>query len=85
MHLETAGYDEEDLDEEDEEDEEEDEDEDDWHAKIVWNNFHSCTLSSEEWDFKGFRVGSDEAPFNLDTLNGKKFAIDFYPKMSRRT
>ncbi|PDY51248.1 hypothetical protein COM88_33900, partial [Bacillus cereus] len=67
LHLETADYD----------DEEDGEDVDDWHAKIVWNNFHNCTLSSEEWDFKGFRVGSDEVPFDLDLLNGKRFAIDF--------
>ncbi|PEO67010.1 hypothetical protein COI41_11650 [Bacillus toyonensis] len=76
LHLETADYDEEDL-EDDEEDGEDGEAVDDWHAKIVWNNFHSCTLSSEEWDFKGFRVGSDEVPFDLDLLNGKRFAIDF--------
>lgn len=76
LHLETADYYEEDLDE----DEDEDEEVDDWHAKIVWNNYHSCTMSSQEWDYKGFRVGSDEAPFDLETLDGKAYEIDFLSK-----
>ena len=74
LHLETADYDEEDL---DEDEEDEDEEADDWHAKIVWNNYHSCTLSSEEWNYKGFLVGSDETPFNPEALDGKEYAIDF--------
>ena len=77
LHLETADYYEED---EDEDEDAEDEAESDWHAKIVWNNYHSCTLSSEEWNYKGFRVGSDEAPFDLEMLDGKEYAIDFLSK-----
>lgn len=71
LHLETADYYEEDVDED-----EEDEDISDWQAKIVWNNYHSCTLSSEEWDFKGFRVGSDESPFDLAHLDGAVYEVD---------
>ena len=80
LHLETADYYEEDLDEDEDEENEENEEVDDWHAKIVWNNYHSCTMSSQEWDNKGFRVGSDEAPFDLETLDGKEYAIDFLSK-----
>jgi hypothetical protein len=72
LHLETADYYEEDLDED-----EEDAEVDDWHAKIVWNNYHSCTLSSEEWAYKGFLVGSEETPFDLEVLDGKEYAFDF--------
>ncbi|QTD43199.1 hypothetical protein [Sporosarcina sp. Te-1] len=74
FHLETADYYEEDKDEE--EDNEDDEDIDDWQAKIVWSNYHSCTLSSEEWDIKGFRVGSDESLFDLKNLDGTEYKID---------
>ncbi|WP_410982116.1 hypothetical protein [Bacillus cereus] len=75
LHLETADYYEEDQDEDDEE-----EGQSDWHAKIVWNNYHSCTLSSEEWNYKGFRVGSDKEPFDLEMLDGKEYIIDFLSK-----
>ncbi|WP_046175709.1 hypothetical protein [Domibacillus indicus] len=74
FHLETADYYEEDA---DEEDMEEGEEESDWKAKIVWNNYHSCTLSSEEWSYKGFLAGNDKAPFNLEELDGKKYKVDF--------
>jgi len=60
--------------------EEENEEVDDWHAKIVWNNYRSCTISSQEWHNKGFRVGSDEAPFDLEALSGKEYVIDFLTK-----
>ncbi|WP_066303805.1 hypothetical protein [Bacillus sp. FJAT-29814] len=77
LHLKTAEYYEEDL---DEAESEEYEGVDDWHAKIVWGNYHSCTMSSQYWDNKGFRVGSDEAPFDLETLDGKEYAIDYLSK-----
>ncbi|MFJ8530418.1 hypothetical protein [Bacillus sp. NPDC094106] len=77
LHLETADYYEEDK---GEDEDAEDEAESDWQAKIVWNNYHSCTLSSEEWNYKGFRVGSDEAPFDLEMLDGKEYIIDFLSK-----
>ncbi|MEC2077747.1 hypothetical protein [Metabacillus fastidiosus] len=76
FHLETADY----YEEDDEEHEYDDEPESDWGAKIVWNNYHSCTLSSTEWDDKGFLVGNDSAPFNPETLDGKEFIIDFLSK-----
>jgi len=74
LHLETADYDEEDTGEDEEE--QDDEETDDWHAKIVWNNYHSCTLSSEEWDEKGFLVGSEQSPFDPEDLDGKTFTVD---------
>lgn len=74
FHLETADYYEEDAEEENDDD---DDEIDDWQAKIVWNNYHSCTLSSQEWDNKGFLVGSDEAPFDFELLNGREYKIDF--------
>ncbi|MGG3803557.1 hypothetical protein [Metabacillus fastidiosus] len=79
LHLETADYYKED-DENEDEDDDNDEAVSDWKSKIVWNNYHSCTLSSTEWDNKGFLVGSDKAPFNPETLDGKEFRIDFLSK-----
>ncbi|MGG3889713.1 hypothetical protein [Metabacillus fastidiosus] len=77
LHLETADYYKED---DEDEDDDNDEAESDWKSKIVWNNYHSCTLSSTEWDNKGFLVGSDKMPFNPETLDGKEFIIDFLSK-----
>ena len=34
-------------------------------------------LSSEEWAYKGFLVGSEKTPFGLEVLNGKEYDIDF--------
>ncbi|MGG3799587.1 hypothetical protein [Metabacillus fastidiosus] len=79
LHLETADYYKED-DENEDEDDDNDEAVSDWKSKIVWNNYHSCTLSSTEWDNKGFLVGSDKMPFNPETLDGKEFIIDFLSK-----
>ncbi|SES08775.1 hypothetical protein SAMN04487944_117106 [Gracilibacillus ureilyticus] len=75
LHIETADYYEEDIDDEDDEDE--DDDGGDWQAKIVWNNYHRCTLSSQEWDNKGFLVESEHSPFDLTALDGKEYAVDF--------
>lgn len=72
LHVKTAEYDEEDLDDE----LEEEEPPTDWQAKIVWNNYHSCTLSTQEWDDKGFCVGTADAPFNPVTLDGQTFLVD---------
>lgn len=77
FHLETADYYEEDADDEEEQDLE---NITDWEAKIVWSNYHSCTFSSEEWDYKGFRVATEHEPFDLDKLDGRTYKVDFLPE-----
>jgi hypothetical protein len=49
---------------------------DDWTARIVWNNYHRCTLSSTEWGHPGFLVATPGAPIDLDRLEGVTFRVD---------
>jgi len=56
-------------------DEEEDMD-DDWKARIVWNNYHSCILSSTYWGHPGFLVAAPGNPLDLERLEGKTFRVD---------
>lgn len=53
--------------------------ESDWEAPIAWNNYHSCTLSTNEWHNGGFRVCSEEA-FSEDLLDGLEIEVDINPE-----
>ncbi|MEZ6093248.1 MAG: hypothetical protein R3C03_03275 [Pirellulaceae bacterium] len=61
-----------------EEDEEEDP-ESDWCAKIVWNNYHNCTLSSTYWGSAGFLVATEKEPLDFDKLADRIFNPDPAP------
>jgi hypothetical protein len=50
-----------------------------WMSKGVWNNYHSCTLSSTDWDNAGFKLTRGKTPFDLDSLNGEEFIVDSLP------
>src|SRR5262249_44101439 len=73
--LRSVDYD--DDDDAEEEEEEEDDDRGDWGAKIVWTNYHACTLSSG--DSEGFVVGTEKRPVDLDALDGQSFRVDRLP------
>lgn len=75
LHLQTAEYSAEDTDIE----AETDESQSDWQAKIVWNNYHQCTLSSNYWDGTGFRVASKAQPIDFKALSGQEFLVDPLP------
>lgn len=75
LHLQTAEYNAEDA----EREEEIDESQSDWQAKIVWNNYHQCTLSSNNWDGTGFQVASREQPLDFQALSGQEFVVDQLP------
>ena len=47
----------------------------DWEAPIVWNNFHACTLSSNNWHDGGFAAGKI-GEFSLESLNGIEVSVD---------
>jgi hypothetical protein len=55
------------------------EEQSDWQSKIVWNNYHQCTLSSTYWDGTGFQVASREQPLDVEALNGQEFIVDPLP------
>ncbi|NOU88869.1 hypothetical protein GC102_24425 [Paenibacillus sp. LMG 31460] len=47
-------------------DSQDDEEVSDWQAKIVWNNYHSCTLSSTyRGEASGFQVGKELNQFDI--------------------
>lgn len=73
LHLETDDYYAED------ESDDDTEPDSDWKAKIVWGNYHSCTLSSNNWHNGGFLGGSEESKFNFEGGN-KQFHLDQLPR-----
>ncbi|TXK70622.1 hypothetical protein [Paenibacillus sp. N3.4] len=73
LYLESADYDE----ENNELDSQDDEAVSDWQAKIVWNNYHSCTLSSTYWEeASGFQVGKELNQFGIRQLGSKEYNVD---------
>lgn len=52
----------------------------DWEAPIVWNNYHSCTLSSNYWHNGGFKVCTKEE-YTPEFLNGLEVEVDSHPKL----
>ena len=80
LHLQSADYNAEDSNAEDSATEEDfDTSQSDWQSKIVWNNYHRCTLSSTRWDGTGFQVGSKAQPLNFDALSEQEFVVDPLP------
>ncbi|CAM2011411.1 hypothetical protein [Acanthopleuribacter pedis] len=48
-----------------------------WDAPAVWGNYGACTLSSVEWgEQDGFRVGTPDQPFDINTLENREFWVD---------
>lgn len=65
FHLKTENYNEEDQ---HEDFNEEEEDLSDWDSKIVWNNYHTCTLSSIYWgEQKGIRIDKPGEKLDFDS------------------
>lgn len=85
LHLKSEGYY---LSEgEDFEEEEEWEDDGDyssignWKATIVWDNYHSCILSSNYWsDEKGILLTDGEELFDFNQLDNRVFTLDPLPE-----
>ncbi|MEC4053495.1 hypothetical protein VSP10_11935 [Myroides odoratimimus] len=69
------------------EDEEEDFDDDaeytsmsEWQYRIVWDNYHQCTLSSTYWSDEGGLLLSDgTTPFSFDLLDNREFVLNPLP------
>ncbi|MGG5577556.1 hypothetical protein ACPDHL_09465 [Myroides sp. C15-4] len=51
-----------------------------WQSKIVWDNYHQCTLSSSYWsDEEGICIGDEEHPFDFRELQDRVFTLDTLP------
>lgn len=61
---------------EDNSEEEEDDDKPSWKSKIVWGNYHQCTMSSTYWNDQGAVVGSPESKMDFNNLLNKELIID---------
>ncbi|MFI5915202.1 hypothetical protein [Dactylosporangium sp. NPDC051541] len=79
LHLNSAEYYAEDPTYGDDADDEDDDDSGAWESKIVWGNYHACTLSSTFWGHRGFVAATDERPLALDGLAGRAFHVDRDP------
>lgn len=78
FHLHTDDYYAEDEDE-DELDDETFENLGDWESKIVWSNYHHCTLSSTYWgEGNGIPV-TDKKMISLEELEGNEYTADPLP------
>jgi hypothetical protein len=71
FHLESVNY----YAEREIEDDEDMEYASDWAAPIVWGNFHSCTLSTNNWHEGGFKVCRLEQ-YSPDFFNGLELEVD---------
>ncbi len=72
IHLVSANY----YAEDNSEEEEEEEDKPTWDSKIVWANYHQCTMSSTYWNDQGFVVGSPASKIDFDKLLNKVLIVD---------
>jgi hypothetical protein len=53
--------------------------ESDWKAKIAWQNFHKCTISSTEWHDGGVKVADSNIKIDILNLSNKEFNADTPP------
>ena len=47
-----------------------------WRSRIVWTNYHACSLSSTKWGDDGFLVATPGKPIDLERLASKTFRVD---------
>ncbi|MGE3809257.1 MAG: hypothetical protein AB7K24_31725 [Gemmataceae bacterium] len=66
---------------EDEAEEEEDDNKEtsDWKSKVVWSNYHECTLSSSCWGHAGFLVATRSKQLDFSKLGTRAFRVDRLP------
>jgi hypothetical protein len=79
LHLETVSYSAEDM-EDVSKDEDEENSQGDWYSKGVWTNYHSCTLSSTNWDdSKGILVASGDKKLTFFDNVANTLLVDTLP------
>lgn len=59
---------------------EEEEDKEDWDSKIVWGNFHSCTISSTNWGNDGILLDNTLGKLNFTKWQTKHLTADKLPR-----
>jgi hypothetical protein len=80
FHLKTDNYYAEDPTHFSEEDPTEEElDADSWHSKIVWGNYHTCTMSSTYWGNDGFLIDPAKPKLNFANWPNTRLTADIFP------
>lgn len=51
----------------------------DWQSKTVWNNYHSCKLSSKAWGNEGILVPTLDKRFDFDQAFPVVLSVDHLP------
>jgi hypothetical protein len=51
----------------------------DWYSKQVWQNYHSCTMSSLAWGSSGILAASADSPFDFSSRFPLKLSVDPLP------
>lgn len=75
FHLKTEDYYAEDKGEE-----KENENTSDWKSKIVWGNYHRCTMSSRYWEGNGIVVGNKQQKMDFSKLLNSSLVADSLPE-----
>jgi hypothetical protein len=58
---------------------EEEQAESSWTSKLVWGNYHNCTISSAKWGMSGLRIATSGSPFSFASLAKTSFTSDPEP------
>ena len=51
----------------------------DWVSKIVWNNYHRCTIASKEKGHEGILVATPSSPISFEGAGGFQLSADLLP------
>lgn len=52
---------------------------DDWHSKIVWGNYHACTMSSTFWGSSGILIDATQPKLNFTNWLNTRLTADTLP------
>lgn len=79
LHLKTDNYYAEDPKHAEIWDDEQAQNKDDWHSKIVWGNYHSCTMSSTNWGSSGILIDAKLGKLNFSHWPATRLIADTMP------
>jgi hypothetical protein len=80
LHLKTDDYYTEDSKHAEIWDDEEEQDKGDWDSKIVWGNYHNCTMSSTYWGSSGILIDANAPKLNFTNWPVIQLIADTLPQ-----
>ncbi len=79
LHLKTDSYYAEDSKHAEIWDDEEEQDKDSWYSKVVWGNYHNCTMSSTYWGNSGILIETTKPKLNFANRPNTRLVADTLP------